>query len=166
MPWFNNTIFIFTADHSAESNRDINKTKLGRFSIPVFMYAPSTYLKGESKEYFQYIDITPTVLGLLGIKKSIISFGNDAFDTEKKFVVNYINNLYQIAYGDYFLLFDGEKSIAFYDLVNDPLMASNIITELNSDELIQKDEAENLLKGIIQQYNNRLINNHLSTSSN
>ncbi len=164
MPWFNNTVFVFTADHSSQSNAFKYKTRLGRYAIPVFFNAPSTYLKGISDDYFQSIDITPTILNLIGIKKSIISFGNDAFAKDEKFVVNYINKSYQIAYKEYFLVFDGEKTTEFYNLKNDSLLTNNLINNLNPSQKKSKNNTEKLLKGIIQQYNNRLINNELSAN--
>ena len=161
-PWFNNTVFIFTADHSAQSNNEYYKTKLGQFAIPFFIYSPSTNLKGKSDQYFQHIDITPTLLGLLSINKSIISFGNNAFDDSDKFSVQFINGIYQIAKDEIFLTFDGNNTIGFYNIKSDSLLANNLIENLTPSENKEKDELENLLKGIIQQYNNRLINNQLS----
>ena len=164
MPWFHNTIFVFTSDHSTLSNSAKYKTRLGRYAIPVFIYAPSTYLKGESDDYFQQIDIVPTVIGLVGIKNSVITFGNNAFSEKEKFSVNYVNKSYQIAYKDYFLIFDGENTTEFYNIIQDTLLTNNLINNLNPEQKIEKMKGEKLLKGIIQQYNNRLISNQLSYS--
>jgi len=164
MPWFDNTIFIFTADHSAQSNTAKYKTRLGRYAIPAFIYAPSSYLKGKSDNYFQHADITPTLMWLTGIEKPIITFGNNAFNNDEKFTVNYVNNSYQIAHGNYFLIFDGEKTIEYYDMAKDSLLRKNLIGIMNPQQKNSKEKTEKLLKGIIQQYNNRLINNQLSIS--
>lgn len=166
MPWFNNTVFVFTSDHSAQSKNDNYKTKLGQFAIPFFIYAPSTYLKGKSDDYFQHIDVTPTILGLLGINKTIISFGNNAFDDSDKFSVQFINGTYQIAQADKFLIFDGEKTIGFYYLSKKPPFLNDYSNQVLTDQHIKdKNKLERKLKGIIQQYNNRLINNQLSISN-
>ncbi len=165
MPWFNNTIFVFTADHSAQSNADKYKNRLGRFAVPVFLYDPTGNLKGRSKSLFQHIDISPTILGLVGSKNEIISFGNNAFGNDEKFAVQYVNGTYQITIQNIFLIFDGENTTNFHNLNQDTLLTNNLINNLNPHQKQQKDKLEKHLKGIIQQYNNRLINNQLSTSN-
>ena len=96
----------------------------------------------------------------------IISFGNNAFNQRDKFAVQYVNSTYQICTDNSFLIFDGEKTSNFYDLKTDSLLTDNLIGNLNSVQKNKKEKAEKLLKGILQQYNNRLINNQLSTSNN
>ncbi|MBW7845476.1 MAG: hypothetical protein H3C45_07510, partial [Bacteroidia bacterium] len=57
----------------------------------------------------------------------------------------------------YVLHFDGEKNIGFYNITTDSLMETNL---LNSPEIAQiKDSLSYSLKGIIQNYNYRLIKN-------
>lgn len=163
MPWFKNTIFVFTADHSARSNAQVFKTRLGRYAIPFFIYSPTGNLKGTNVEQFQHIDITPTLLSLVSNTKETISFGNNAFDDSKKFSVQFINNTYQIAFKNNFLIFDGIKTISYYELKNDSLLTNNLINKLSPEQKIEKNNTEKFLKGIIQQYNNRLINNQLIT---
>ncbi|MDG1477612.1 MAG: sulfatase-like hydrolase/transferase, partial [Vicingaceae bacterium] len=116
MPWFKNTLFVFTADHSAQSNNKIYKTRLGRYAVPVFIYSPTGNLKGNNSNIFQHIDITPTVLSLTSKNKDIISFGNNAFDSTEKYTIQFIDNTYQITYQNNFLIFDGLKTINFHDL--------------------------------------------------
>ena len=165
MPWFKNTVFVFTADHSARSNSKTYKTRLGRYAIPFFIYSPSGNLKGNNNELFQHIDITPTLLSLVSDNKEIISFGNNAFDNNEKHTVQYSNNTYQITYQNNFLIFDGLKTINFHDLETDSLLSNNLINKLNPQQKAEKNKTEKLLKAIIQQYNNRLINNQLTTST-
>jgi phosphoglycerol transferase MdoB-like AlkP superfamily enzyme len=165
MPWFNNTIFVFTADHSAQSNTAKYKTRLGRYAVPLFIYDPSGNLKGQDSSIFQHIDISPTLLGLVSSDKKIISFGNNSLNSNDKFAVQYINGTYQITTKDHFLIFDGEKTSDFYELETDQLLVSNLVDNLSKEQKVKKEETEILLKGIIQQYNNRLINNQLSTSN-
>lgn len=166
MPWFNNTIFVFTADHSAQSNAAHLKTRIGRYAIPFFIYSPSGNLKGKSSELFQHIDITPTILSLVSNSHEIISFGNNAFDNSDKFSIQFINNTYQIAFKNNFLIFDGLNTTNFYNLETDSLLANDLINSLNQKQIKEKAETEKLLLGIIQQYNNRLINNQLTITNN
>jgi len=160
MPWFSNTVFMFTADHSAISNTNQYKNILGRYAIPIFIFDPSGNLKGEHDELFQQIDITPTLAGLVGIDQQFISFGNNAFDTSEKFSVSYAGSLYFLSSENYFLMFDGNKTIGLFKHNENILFPLNLMNLPSNAAIINKLESK--LKAFIQQYNNRLINNNLS----
>lgn len=162
--WFNNTIFVFTADHSVETFQPFYSTLVGRNAIPIFIYDPSSQLKGIDSNYFQHTDITPTLLNLLGINISIVSFGNDIFSNKSKHLIGYTSNGYFYAEQDYVMLFDGKNSTGFYQLTTDSLMQKDLITEPSLTK--QRDDFEKKIKAILQQYNNRLINNQISNSEN
>ena len=55
------------------------------------------------------------------------------------------------------LQFDGEKSISLYDFKVDPLLKTNLVMS----ELDIRDAMENKIKGLIQSYNSRMINNRM-----
>ena len=162
--WFKNTIFVFTADHSSEAKQPFYSTIIGKNAIPIFIYDPASNLEGIYSNYFQHTDITPTLLDLLGINTSVVSFGNSAFSTSKdmgtKHLLGFSSNHYFYAEDDYILLFDGENSVAFFQLSTDSLMQQNIVHESKNKDLLTKYETK--LKAILQQFNNRLINNQTS----
>lgn len=162
MPWFDNTLFLLTADHSSLSESKFYKTKLNRFAIPILIYDPTGKLKGEDQHLFQQIDITPTLLDLTTKESSIVSFGNSSFDNKRRNAINYVNNTYQMAFNNYFMIFDGEETISFYNVKQDSLLSKNLIKKLSPLENKLKTKREKELKAIIQQYNNRIINNNLS----
>lgn len=158
--WFNNTIFVFTSDHSSEALNPFYSTIIGRNAIPIFMYDPTGKIKGKNEHYFQHTDITPTILSLLGINTSLFSFGNDAFVNTRKHLVGYSGNTYFLAKEDYILLFDGENTSGLYQLAQDSLMKNNLLDSIQHQST--KTALETQLRAIIQQYNNRLINNQTS----
>lgn len=162
--WFNNTLFVFTADHSSETFHPFYSTFVGQKAIPIFIYDPSSQLIGVDSNYFQHTDIAPTLLNLLGINTSIVSFGSDVISNKGNHLIGFSSNNYYYVEKDYVLLFDGEKTTGFYQLTTDSLLQQNLLTD--STITIQKNELEKKLKGILQQYNNRLINNQTSTESN
>lgn len=163
MDWFKNTIFVFTSDHSSTTLNPTYSTFIGNNAIPIFIYDASGTLKGKNNNYFQHTDITPTVLSLLGINTSIVSFGSDAFFDNKKHFVGFARNTYFLAQDSLILLYDGEKSSGLFDLSTDSLMLNNKIDSLNF--VNQKNTLETKLKAILQQYNNRLINNKTSLTT-
>jgi arylsulfatase A-like enzyme len=159
-PWFKNTLFVLTADHSNHAWHPEYKTSIGDFSIPILFYQPAdTLLKGvDSTSVAQQIDIMPTILDYLNYDKEYFAFGVDLLDsTATKFAVNYNNSTYQFIQGNYVLQFLNDKTIAVYDYVNDPLLKTNLVGKV---PVIQA-KTEKMIKAFIQQYNNRMIRNQL-----
>jgi len=62
---------------------------------------------------------------------------------------------------NYALRFDGTKSITLFDIKNDPMLTNNLINK----ETKQRDKMEAFIKAVIQQYNNRIIENKLTISN-
>ncbi|RLD61837.1 MAG: sulfatase [Bacteroidetes bacterium] len=159
LPWYKNTLFVFTADHTAQAYKKFYKNKLGRYSIPIIYFCPDdTSLKGINHTITQQADIMPSVLDYLNYNKKFIAYGNSVFDTTADhYAVNYMNGIYQFVNKDYTLLHDGNKILGLYNIKNDKLLTKDIKTSL--PQIAKK--LENKLKAIMQSYNNRLINNDL-----
>ncbi len=75
-PWFDNTIFVITADHCASS---AGKTDLpvNKYHIPLLIYAPNILKPQIIDSLASQIDITPTILGLLNFSYNSKFFGQD-----------------------------------------------------------------------------------------
>ncbi len=160
MPWYNNTLFVITADHSTQSQFDISQTSVNKFQIPLILFSPGdSTLQGVNHELAQQIDIMPTVLNYVGYdKEPYIAFGKDLLHEESdRFVINYTNNSYQLLHNNYVIHFDGENLISAFDIAKDPMLSNNI---KNTDEGYK--ESLPLMQGIIQQYNNRMIEDRLT----
>lgn len=158
-PWFQNTLFVITADHaSAEIKYKEYNTTWGYFSIPVFFYHPQ-WKPSFSNDIIQQVDIMPTILGSMHYDKPYISFGRNVFGKQQPFAFNYIDNLYQLFKGDYVLRFDGQKSVELYDFKSDIYLSKNLVSQL--PDTVQS--MERILKAYIQQYNNRMVDDNLTT---
>lgn len=156
--WFENTLFVLTADHSAMVNHPQYKTNKGIYAIPLIFYQPGSKLKGIDETITQQADIMPSVLHYIGYQKPFIAFGQSVFDKNSDgFAVSFLNNIHQIIDKNYLLQFDGMEIIAAYNYNNDPLLKNNVLSSPSEEA----QELENKLKAIIQNYNNRLINNQL-----
>jgi hypothetical protein len=150
---------VITADHaSAEVAYPEYNTTWGYFSIPVFFYHP-TWEPVKKGEIIQQVDIMPTILSSMHYDKSYISFGRNVFDERQPFAFNYIDNLYQLFRGDYVLRFDGQKSVELYDFRNDMLLSNNLVGQLPDTVAAM----ERVVKAYIQQYNNRMVDDNLTT---
>ena len=79
-PWFNNTIFVISADHCAGS---AGKTAVPveRYHIPLFIYAPKYFSPREVSQMTSQMDVPPTILGLLNMSYISRFMGRDVFRT-------------------------------------------------------------------------------------
>ena len=129
-PWFKNTIFVMTSDHTNMSDHAEYQTDLGGFCSPIIIYDPSNPVGEVQDKIAQQIDILPTVLGKLGYSKPYFGFGIDVLNTPKEetWAVNYMNGIYQYVKNGYVLQFDGTKSKGLYSL-QDSLMQHNLLEE-------------------------------------
>lgn len=162
MPWYDNTLFVITADHTGKSEIWDYKTKVGLFKVPILFYEANSKLKGTSSIPIQHVDIPNTVLDYLAYKHDYISFGKNAFDTiGTHYSYMYLDGLYQIFDKDHALLFDGEKTIGLFNYHRDIGLNKDI-----SDKYPLKRQAlEDQIKGVLQQYNHSMINNKLHTKA-
>ncbi len=157
-PWFYNTLFIITADHTTNSVYEEYQTSAGNFRVPIIFYDPANEnIKGVvKKQVVQQIDIMPTVLGFLNYDRPYLSFGFDVNRTQDRFAVNYTNGYYQLYTDQYVLVFDGKETTGLYQLRTD--MSRNFAGELPEIQ----EEMEQKAKAFIQQYTTRMVENRLT----
>ena len=158
-PWFKNTIFVLTSDHTNLSDHDYYQTDLGGFCSPIIIYEPGiTDLQPAVQDKIaQQIDILPTVLGMLHYPKPYFAFGIDVLNTpaEDTWAVNYLNGIYQYVKHGHVLQFDGQRTRAVYALT-DSLMKHNLVGSSPDQESMEHE-----LKAIIQQYMARMTQDRL-----
>ncbi len=159
MPWYKNTIFVITADHtSSEIEFPEGRSDWGYYAVPIIFFKPDHSLTGRSQQLVQQIDIMPSVLGYLHYDKPYFAFGRDIVrEISEPFAFNY-NNVYQLYQGNFFFQYDGSKPVGLYNFKKDRLLQRNVLNE--HTEVGKKMEQK--IKAIIQQYNNRMIENRLT----
>lgn len=159
-PWYNNTLFVITSDHTNQTDHDYYQTDLGGFCSPIIFFDPSEDIKpGMRDAIAQQIDIMPTILNYLGYDRPYVAFGIDLFNTkpEDTWAVNYLSGIYQYIKGDYLLQFDGQKAKALYRFRTDPLLKENLLGRERAAQAAMERE----LKAIIQSYMTRMTQNEL-----
>lgn len=81
-PWYQNTIFIFTADHTLNAESD--ETLPQKFHIPLVIFTPDGSLPaGRNKTLASQYDLFPSIMDLLGFNQPIYTFGKSLFANEK-----------------------------------------------------------------------------------
>lgn len=157
-PWFENTIFVFTADHANLSYFEFYQKSINRFAIPIMFYAPGKSWGEERFELAQHMDIMPTVAQLMGYEKPIRSWGRSLVSKEEpSLVVNYFGaGSYFFMDEQYICIYNGSKAIGFYDK-EDYGLEENLIQNRTKemDEILVKGKA------FLQDYNNRIVKGNL-----
>ena len=157
-PWFQNTIFVLTSDHTNMSDHDYYQTDLGGFCSPIIIYEPgSSREPSVEPKIAQQIDILPTVMGMLHYPDPYFGFGIDLMNTpaDSTWAVNYLNGIYQYVKHGHLLQFDGQHTRAVYSLT-DSMLKHNL-----AGHLPQQPQMERELKAIIQQYMERMTQDRL-----
>lgn len=75
-PWFDNTIFVIIADHTASSS---GKTSLdpAKYHIPLIIYAPKLVPPQKVTKLASQLDLAPTLLGLMNMSYKSRFYGVD-----------------------------------------------------------------------------------------
>ena len=79
--WFDNTIFIFLADHTSGAKTD---SLYDKFRIPMVMYAPKILPAVRRNITVSQLDLAPTIYALTGINVPYTAFGRNIFDNSRE----------------------------------------------------------------------------------
>lgn len=161
MPWYENTIFVLTGDHTNISSRAEYQTSLGVFAVPIVIFDPSGEIVPQRRHCVaQQIDIMPTVLHYLGYDKPFVAFGQDLLNTADAdtWAVNHNSGIYQYVKGDYVMqMTDDGKVKGIYDYAADWQLQHNVQGSLGDEE----EQMERQLKAIVQSYMVRMTTDQL-----
>jgi phosphoglycerol transferase MdoB-like AlkP superfamily enzyme len=159
LKWFNNTLFVITADHTAESEYSFYRNHIGLFSIPIIYYCQSdSLLKGKNNMTTQQIDILPSIMDYLGYRYPFYALGKSALNNSgNNFAVSYIDDTYQLIEGEYALFMDTLRKNSIYKFTVDSALTNN----LAGTDTAREKKMEIKLKAIIQQFNHSVIHNEM-----
>ncbi|MBQ3362406.1 MAG: LTA synthase family protein [Muribaculaceae bacterium] len=164
-PWFNNTLFVITADHVSQQIDPFYCTTLGNYCVPIILYAPGDpSLHGYDEErVVEQVDIMPTVLSYLHYDKPYIAFGCDMLGTpsDKGFALHWVPefNGYEYVWGNYALHFDGKELNAVYKFRSDSTFSNNVLMTMPKDTL---SLMQRHMESVILQYMQRMNGDQLT----
>lgn len=157
-PWFENTLFIITADHTNQFWYPFYSSPINRFAIPILFYHPNGSFKGVNDELTHQMDIFPSIVDLVGYEKPINSWGRSLFSNSgKPFSIHFSGTVYHFITDKYILVFDGDSVIGIYDK-EDQWLSNNLKENSN----INFSNEEKYLKAFMQDYMNRIIEKKLN----
>jgi len=150
-PWFNNTIFVITADHCAGSAGRIALPP-EKYHIPLLIYAPNIVKPQVIHKLSSQIDLAPTVIGLLNIPYKSRFFGNDILT--KNYQNAFISTFQKLGYienNKLIVLMPGKTSKTYNILENQDLVTVDDDNQLT-------DRAISYYQTIYYLYQNGLLN--------
>ncbi|MBN1650078.1 MAG: sulfatase-like hydrolase/transferase [Bacteroidales bacterium] len=151
--WYTHTLFVLSADHTAELPNTADSSNLIHFEIPIAFFAPndSVLLKSSHRKTIQQIDIMPSVLDYLNYNKPFFAFGNSVFDmAAPDFALYYLNEVYHGITSDAIIEFDGETFRS--------KSRANSTQNMNNKKL---QLVEDQMKAFIQIYTDRMNTNKI-----
>lgn len=91
-PYFDDTVFVITADHCA-SSAGRSSIPINRYHIPLWIFAPKHFAPKRVEQQMAQMDIPTTLLGLLDFSYRSRFFGHDVFqiapEQERAFPATY-----------------------------------------------------------------------------
>jgi phosphoglycerol transferase MdoB-like AlkP superfamily enzyme len=154
--WYNNTLFVITADHTSEVAYGDFNNAAGRYAIPIIYFMPGDLLKGEINFTTQQLDIMPSILDYLHFDENFYSLGNSVFaENNYNEAIMYVNQQYQYISNETILHFNTENEPKYIQdsIPNFPFLRSNKKDTLDSQVR---------LKALVQQYTNDLLDDQMN----
>ncbi len=148
MPWYKNTLFVITADHTADLLRqgEVSGSAYD-YWVPLFYFMPAAVPPEKVDRVTQHIDILPTVLDQVGYSKPFFAFGSSSLRHERTpAAVSENNGTWLIVGHNQQLRSDGER------VLWSALFQDTSQTQANTDPALLP-----LLQAAIQQYNHHLL---------
>ncbi|WP_299253325.1 LTA synthase family protein [uncultured Cytophaga sp.] len=147
--WYDNTLFIITADHTHMHSVDADQSIRADYKVPLLFFHPKQKLQADTSLVSNHIDIMPSILDYLQIiNPNPALLGQSVFGKQMghDYAVNFANNTYGIFLKEYYI----QASIG-----------KEFIIKNYKDEFIRTaNEKEKLfVEAIIQYYNNGMIHN-------
>ncbi len=116
-PWFDNTLFVFVADHGAALDTDYS-IPLSYFHSPLVFYMPKHLQSIESECVASQMDVFPTVMGILGKSYVNNTFGIDLRKEKRRYAYFMGDDKYGVLDGEWLLINKpSEDQIGLYKYV-------------------------------------------------
>lgn len=162
--WFQNTLFVFTADHTQKNLLPHFNNEVGRYKVPIIFYHPSVSLMEMAQGLdlnvpTQHIDILPTVMDFLNLpmKQKILLSESIFKPSGDKYVTLYQDGVYFLLDKKLIVYWNQKEDLKFFDFSDWGLKYD--IT--NTVDVNLKKNYEHKLKAAIQYFNKGLWDNRL-----
>lgn len=126
-PWFANTLFVITCDHTMYT---IRNNFVNTFHSPLLFYAPGLLNPQKISSPASQTDILPTILDILNVSAVHSSMGSSLLDTSNsKYVFLKFTPYYAVISDEYVLMSDLENQPKLFKYKSDPSLKNDLSSE-------------------------------------
>jgi phosphoglycerol transferase MdoB-like AlkP superfamily enzyme len=152
--WYNNTLFILTADHTQANTHKQYATATGAYRVPLIFYHPNPLFlnniqKVDTDKIVQHTDIVPSILDFLGIKESTLPFGESVFATTDGYAFHYESGNFRIITKKYYVEMNADGRTQLFDIKTSKPLKNTAEQAITTQKL----------KAFVQYFKNGLIDN-------
>lgn len=161
--WFNNTVFVLTADHTNPYvDNPFQGEGLGRYQVPILVIDPANeQLNRKDTGLVQQLDILPSVLDYIQYPKPFFALGNSAWDTTaNRFFITYLSGNYNMIRNGYHIKTKGFELAEVYKFPEDITDRHNLF--IPGLKIPEVSDTERYFKAFLQILHNGMINDRLS----
>lgn len=165
-PWYKDTLFVITADHTYKSVRPQYQNPIGEYRVPLLFFHPQIqkWPDLDRTEPVGHTDILPSILDFLGAEQNQTNLlGKSVFKKGDRFVPLYSEGFYWLVGRDYFLTLDAKNETRLYETL--PHLVTSSSTDTSGGKEIQNPPVQEKylkkLKAIRQYFSQGLWDNKL-----
>jgi phosphoglycerol transferase MdoB-like AlkP superfamily enzyme len=160
--WFDNTIFVFVADHWSKEDNAQKGEGPYRYTIPLMIYLPDGSVCGVQDRVVDQLSVIPTLADIMNFPDPYMSFGSSLLNTSKtaySYGLLEFPHLYHIISDSFTLQYDEkhDQVAGLYAYREHGGMKRNLADSLPQISRIM----ERQLKAFIQVHHNRMLDNQL-----
>ena len=157
-PWYSNTLFILTADHTHHNYLRSYRNRFGSHKVPLLLFHPGKDFKNiDPNKITQHADIMATIVDYLNVPTDmLLPFGHSVLDsTSSGKALLYSDNIYSLIHHDFItdLHPDGRITLLKYK--------THGFTKLKNQPTAVENKYGRELKAHVQYFQNSLIENNL-----
>jgi glucan phosphoethanolaminetransferase (alkaline phosphatase superfamily) len=157
-PWYSNTLFIITADHTQKLETPDYLNPLGEHRVPLLFFHPQSKFPGvDTNRVTEQVDILPSVLDYLKVQPDHrLLFGKSVFREGEGRAFLYDNGRYWLVRGQHALELTPGRESRLFDLAQDRQLKSPLPVGPGAAADLEREA-----KALVQYYNNGMIDNNL-----
>jgi phosphoglycerol transferase MdoB-like AlkP superfamily enzyme len=153
--WYDNTLFILSADHASISEHYFYSNVVGSQCIPILFFKGDNSLKAKNNRVFSQMDILPSALNLLGYNKPFFALGKSFLEPLDAKSYFYANGVHYMCNDSMVYSFSLPNLTSVINYKRDSSLTNQSFKKYLTIDANQTES----FKAFIQTYNQTLINN-------
>ena len=157
-PWYPNTLFILTGDHTHKTSVKSYKNLIGMYKVPLLFFHPTKKFPAVNvNQISQHADILPTLVDYLQVPTNrLLPFGHSLLDPNLKGkAMFFLNGIATLLHQDYITQILPDKSVKLYQY------QIHNLKPIKQEPPAIKKKYQTELQAYLQYFRNGLLENNL-----